>query len=183
MKQLLVLSAIVAMTACQSEQTPKKPIVTGGDSPIIVSDSSPTTHVKHKGAGADFLMSNNGTNIVATVADNLLFNTFDCPQGSGFTSCSPITLVAPWTLTAFDDETSLVFTMTSADNMTVITKYNSTIADVDSKIDTTTDTNRGTDLNQKDHQLQSVTLLNKNNTISTSLTCPTSPCKVRISFK
>jgi len=77
MKTTLVLCAVLALTGCPKHT----PVVVTGDSPIIVSDSSPTTHVRHKGAGADFQMSNNGTSIVATVADGLKVGDLDCVKG------------------------------------------------------------------------------------------------------
>ena len=179
MKMTLVLSALVAFIGCQRTKSPVG--VLGGDSPIIVSDSSPTTHLKHKGAARDFHISESAGSIVLTIADGYTVGNLDCKAGF---SCSSTPLAKNWTLTAYDGHSgsgTMIFTMTSADNMTIVTTFNANITDLDSKIDGTTDTNGGTDLIQSEHELESVALTN--NGSSTTLDCPQTPCKLKINYQ
>jgi hypothetical protein len=178
MKMTLVLCALVALTSCQSPTTNIKPL--DGDSPIIVSDSS--AHLKHKGPSQDFQVSNNGSALVAKVADGYKVSTLECWKG--FSGCPSGSLTAGWTLMGYDGHSgsgNLIFTMTSADNMTIGTTFVAGVTDLDSKIDMSGDTNKGTDLIESALTLVSAVL--NNNGSTTTLDCPSTPCKLRIHYK
>jgi hypothetical protein len=179
LKFSLVVCAMVVLTGCPGDG-PDAGQTKPADSPIIVSDGSPT-HLKHKGPAKDFdiTSSGGGTTITATVSDGYTVKSLECV---GFSNCSSaIPLIAGWSLVAYDGQNgtgNMILTIGSTDNQTVIAVINST--DVYSKADATTDTSGGTDLIQPNNKLASASLTN--NSATTSLTCAASPCKLKIHY-
>jgi hypothetical protein len=149
------------------------------DSPIVISDGS--THLRHKGSNGDFQIAPNGAGTFDQVTVNdsgYKVKTVDCV---GVTTCPPAftnPLVTPWTLDVLAGGTKIM-TVSSADNMTVVTNF--FVGNVFTSVDGSGDTN-GSDVAQHDYSFSSATFTN-GGAQPVTLTCSSSPCKLKIHYK
>jgi hypothetical protein len=174
MKMILPLCLIVVLAGCTSTETPaKKGPVNGMDSPIIISDGA-SSHLKHKGTGADFQIT--GTSV--TVSDpGFKVGAGECWKG--ISSCPPsfMALATPWNLDIYDSGGVKIMTTSSSDNMTVTTTfYDNPISPAKDGGDT-----NGTDLKQKDYTFQNAMYSTGGGT-PVPITCTSTPCKLRIHY-
>ncbi len=194
MKIILVLCGLGLLLGCNNNTNNKTTAQVdtegkqdGLDSPIIISDGSPLTYLKHKGGtGKDFHVVNNGTSLTVTIADaGFTATKLKCVVGFGPGCADGTTTVLsyPWEIDAFDGPSGTGYRtlqIVPSDNTSTKVVTNVFATDVDTLVDASGDTN-GTALAQPEHQFKSAKFTN-GGVLQPVLNCPSSPCKLRIVY-
>jgi len=179
MKLALLLCLIAMLTGCATQtQDDKKGKQDGTDQPIIISDGS--THLRHKGVNADFQIAYNGSTDPVIVNDpGFAVGKGDCV---GVTTCPTDfmkQLVKGWSVNVFDATSVKIMTVSSLDNVVVNTIFYGHY--IDPEPDKSGDT-PGTDLTQHDFVFNSASFTNGGGATAVTITCASSPCKLKIHY-
>jgi hypothetical protein len=148
------------------------------DSPIVVSDGA-STHLRHKGSGSDFQVTNDGVNAHVMVNDP----GFTVTKGEcvGVVKCPASFMNGPlagWSLDVVDGSGNDILTMTSQ-NVSIVVDFHGN--KVDLKPDGSGDT-AGTDIGQHDFTFASATFTNGSGANPETITCNAKPCKLKIHY-
>jgi hypothetical protein len=188
MKLTLLLCAITVFTGCSNHAQPgpaRNPGVvnTPTNSPIIIADGS--THLRHKGTNNDFhIVNDSGLPHIIVSDPGYTATTLQC--NSGVTcpnSNTPIPLTAGWTMDVFDVDSEnsgtpiKILTISSADNMRIVTKFHRNTIDPENDSVTT-----GTDIISGNLTFRSATFTNGGGAAAIQLTCASSPCNMQINY-
>jgi hypothetical protein len=180
MKLTLLLGALVVLSGCTNSSIYQKDSGKAGmDSPIIISDGA-STHLRHRGSNSDFQISYNGSFDQVTVNDPGFSATLLACKGSAVCPAGDITLIAGWTMDILDAGSIRIMTISSKDNLSVVTNFYANY--IDPKADASGDT-PGTDITQHDYTFKTASFTNGDGS-KASITCPISamPCKLRIKY-
>jgi hypothetical protein len=176
-KAALVLCAIIMLTGCPSDQAPQSTTSPGKE--------KGTAGIRGKGgSGKDFHIVDKGGFLQVTVYDaGFSVIQLDCLKNAACPSNKSIPLIAGWTMDVIGTNNGTgtptkVMTISSADNLTIVSNY--FVSDVDTAADGSNDTNTGTDLIQSEYTLASANLTNGDKE-SYTVTCKSS-CKLRIVY-
>jgi hypothetical protein len=195
MKTTLLLCLVVALTGCSTPNPSATPAPGSGpfkamDSPIIISDGS--THLRHKGANADFQITDSGAFVEAIVNDaGFQVGKGESVKGVLAAVCPADfqkPLVQGWKMQVFDNSNTLVMTLTTSNSPSPEVDTTFSVSNVftsaDGSGDTATNAGPGSDVGTAPNvnNFTSAIFTNGGGGSPETITCNSSPCKLKIRY-